>query len=125
MRERVPTFLHTAHKELWGWLSIYPGKAKSDWPGWSRYVRICSNCFGCQYAWDIALGSFERMTCKDCPFKKFDNNPGCLGGLYGDWHMHTANIQQGLGNREYHEDRASKLARAIQNFPIKDGIVTL
>ena len=33
MSEKV--FNHTAHKELWNWLSINTDQVKANWPGWS------------------------------------------------------------------------------------------
>lgn len=112
-----PSFNHTAHRDLWLWLSENPERWKEDWPGWKSYRNIPYQlCFACQYTVDVIQHySLQRkIGCDLCPLEW----PGkrCIFGtsigLYDIWSESSPSS---------HVRR--KTARDIAELPVKDGII--
>ena len=111
------SFNHTAHRDLWLWLSENPECWKADWPGWERHQNLPARlCFACQYTVDVFRNyGFKRsIGCDLCPLEwpgkrcTFRNSTG----LYDLW-----NVSNHL------PDVRRKLARDIAELPVKDGII--
>lgn len=99
-------FNHSAHKELWNWLSENPDKEKADWPGWKHnggqyYSR--ADCFCCDYARPITIpGDYYCPLCTSC-----NGTIGwCLDGLYYQWD-------------EAEGAERAELARQIRDLPLR------
>ena len=106
---KEPVFDHSAHKELWEWLSRHPDKNKTDWPGWDYnegFYSCLEECFACEYA-----NSFgKNFMCSRCPLIW----PGELlckdYGLFYRY-MNTRN-----------KSEKTELAKQIANLPVKKGV---
>lgn len=104
-------FDHTAHKEMWTWLSENPKKEKKDWPGWDWNEGIIDTkvnlCFACDYGY---------TACSSCPLLwpkvKGEGRVCHSGGLYEKW-----------VTGENAETR-TRLALQIANLPVKEGVET-
>ena len=103
-------FNHTAHKELWTWLSENPEMDKDDWHGWEvnggEYDKVYRLCFACEFTIDVS--------CYSCPLIW---PSGCCidySGLYKAWVEERINL----------EERTS-LAIKIANLPVRNGVETI
>ena len=125
-------FNHTAHKEMWTWLSENPEKEKDDWPGWEsnggEYPFAAFWCFACQYALskvkkdseDSGLDEDDAQDrCVRCGLDWPDNGDQndffCQGyyGVYNNWCE-----EKNFGTKAI-------LALQIANLPVKDGVETI
>ena len=106
-------FNHTAHKEMWIWLSENPNAPKVRWPGWSRnggkYDDQLMDCFACDSCY---------FSCHNCPLvwpEDLEEKRECWdeGGLFDNW-----NISRDCPTRV-------RLALQIANLPVKDGVETI
>ena len=108
MSFKTRVFNHTAHKELWTWLSENPEKGKGDWPGWDNTGLILNLCFACEYL---------CAACSSCPLLwpkvKGEGRVCHSGGLYEKWV-----ISRDVESR-------SSLALQIANLPVKEGVETI
>lgn len=105
-------FQHSLHRELWQWLADNPGKDKDDWPRWERNSGDVPMVFTACFACDVS-----PSYCNECPLEWPENYSGeyvCddTGGLWSQW--------------EYAESpqERTRLAIAIKDLPVKDGVVT-
>ncbi len=104
-------FNHTAHKEMWTWLSENPEKEKDNWPGWEWNGGVIDTtvnlCFACDYCY---------TACFSCPLLwpkvKGEGRVCHTGGLYRKW-----KTCENLKSR-------SSLALQIANLPVKEGVET-
>ena len=115
MTSQELTFNHTAHKEMWKWLSENPTALKSKWPGWERYPEGEWLCFACEYA-DY---QGEDENCKNCPliwpYKCcYAIYKGERGRLYPMWvdALYESNTLE----------RRKELALQIMNLPVKPDV---
>jgi hypothetical protein len=114
----MPIFNHTAHKEMWQWLSEHPTKEKGEWPGWDRNGGTTAfallNCFACEYSED---GKDTGCTCINCPLVWPNDflNYACEkeGSPYLNW-----------TDTEDPEERR-QLAEEVRDLPVKDGVKTI
>lgn len=106
-------FNHTAHKEMWNWLSENPESDKYDWPGWEwnggTHKREHNYCFAC--------GACEGF-CRECPLPwstEYTEKAFCLmeGTLFTRWAKCKNTTER------------SPLALQIANLPVKDGVETV
>jgi len=102
-------FKHSLHKELWQWLGDNPEKDKEDWHRWESnggdVKRASSWCFACEYV----LGCING---KRCPLKW--SLGSCMQSdksEYEQWIYAKTNTER------------TRLAYAIRDLPVKDGVV--
>ncbi len=114
-------FNHTAHKEMWTWLSENPEMDKDDWPEWiwnsgGLYTGMEEMCFACLYAVEIKEFSSEKgdgiSICPLCPLL-FPEPCSRKLSLYRQW------------DTEESKELRSSLALQIANLPVKDGVETV
>lgn len=110
------SFNHSAHRDLWLWLSENPERWKADWPGWKTYRNPpVSFCFACQYTVDVSqhYGLRQSIRCCFCPLDWPGKRCvfGTSTGLYDLWSESSPSSHV-----------RSKLARDIAELPVKDGV---
>ena len=103
-------FNHTAHKNLWDWLSKNPDKEKDDWSGWEfnggSFSKVSAGCFACQYQDEmIELGPCEET----CPLIW----PTSPCEEFYDW-----------DSERNHAER-KRLAGIIRDLPVREGVETI
>ena len=108
-------FNHTAHKEMWTWLSENPEKEKDDWPGWewnggAYDMDEPEHCFACLYVEEISGAKDD--SCSYCPLK-FPEPCYCWNSLFRQWGHYNKKL-----------DLRSSLALQIANLPVKEGVET-
>lgn len=125
-------FNHTAHRELWDWLSKNPDKSKHNWPGWKvnggqhNTTEPVYYCFACEYAFqimEIEEGTDRNdydLDCSLCPLKEWselacsedfnvgDNNP-CMSSHYNEW-----TYSEGKERKEF--------AEKIRDLEVAEGV---
>lgn len=120
-------FNHTAHKEMWTWLSENPEMGKDDWPGWNwSQQRNGYYCFACSYACEHESKDQDwyeissRLRCPQCPLiwpSNLEEDENCLctgyGGLYEIWENSDNLVIK------------KNFARLIAGLPVKDGVETI
>ena len=106
-------FNHTAHRELWDWLSKNPDVPKENWPKWEEnggeYQEETGHyCFACYY--DDTECSFNSDIPNNCPLE-WPGNSRCYSGtrLFHVW----------VGSEE--SERAA-LAEQIRDLPVKPDV---
>lgn len=104
---KEPVFNHTAHKELWDWLSKNPDDGILDWHGWQTGRRYDSFC--CEYVGDLGFNA----RCEKCPVdctKQDYIGDDCFNGLFEKFfHAKT-------------KDDRKKYAEQIRDLPVKEGV---
>lgn len=102
-------FNHTAHKDMWLWLSVNPEMEKEDWLGWKcnggDYDDANNGCFACEFS--------EDASCYDCPIIWPSGHCMGAGGIYEKWVGECIDLKE----------RAT-LALQIANLPVKEGVET-
>jgi hypothetical protein len=118
------------HYQLWNWLANNPDKYKDEWPEWnSRFINIevPNFCFSCKVMYqreNMRIGYwFKKSHCRacllrwpgnkelnTCEFLRTKNNidDDNQRGLYSLW------------NDRENDNKASQLARAIRDLPLRD-----
>ena len=70
--------------DLWKWLAETGGE-KEDWPGWSKYDRIASDCFLCEYDFGNRRITYCPQ-CHTCPYyEKYGYSCYDSGKPYSRW----------------------------------------
>ena len=80
-------------EDLWNWLAMNPGRAKSDYPGWEAnggtILEMRHSCPCCEYAANRLMGSLRKPEvaivptdigeafCEHCPLAGFWPPNGC------------------------------------------------
>lgn len=108
-----PVFNHTGHQKLWNWLAENPGKIKGEWLEWRAYYSVSYGCFACDYACKLSIEITGKHTagyrCKHCPLVWGTKN--CFNnGLYFKWDICNDPIER------------KKMAEAIRDLPVRDGV---
>lgn len=103
-------FNHTAHKELWDWLSKNPSKGKGSWPGWNcnggSHNPICASCFACEYQ---EVNNISEECLYACPLI-WPHDP-C--DEFYDW------------DEAEGKDERIALAEQIRDLPVREGVETI
>lgn len=123
------TFNHTAHKELWDWISKNICNIDYDvekWPCWKenggKYDRPVNNCFACEYAIKADEGRFTMA--QYCKYD-YDYEEGCGCPLenfncFIDDSLWTAFYE--LSADDCTKEGATKVAEQIRDTLVKAGV---
>ena len=113
-------FNHTAHKLLWIWLAQNPKKNKADWPGWKfnsgPYQPIQSDCFACEYAFEITQ---RTASCEMCPLIWYKNPIFTISCAYPDMGLYCRWCDA-MEAKNY--KLASKIAWRIAHLKVREGV---
>lgn len=109
-------FNHSAHKELWNWLSNNPQRKKEEWPWWWYYAAELghtpfSYCFACEY--NFWHGRVEYTCPLEWEYEGVTYNE-CLSleSPYAKW------------AKEKKSKERARLASVIRDLKVKPGIET-
>lgn len=105
-------FQWSKHRELWKWLSENPELDKEDWDLWEYNggnVPMCdSDCFACDYNSDRFDVITNECNCDLCPLQWSGND--CTVSEFKQW------------NYAKSDEERTRLALAIMDLPLKDGV---
>ena len=106
-------FQHSLHRELWQWLGDNPLMDKEDWGRWvdnGGNVPMCdSDCFACSYNYDRFDAITNECDCSLCPLQW--SGKDCTASEFRRW------------ERSRSDEERTRLAYAIRDLPVKDGVI--
>ncbi len=115
-------WLKQKHYELWDWLSKNPNGSKDDWfeLDKNRGLNIASNCFACEFAWEIKDKNSIESICNYCPLYKRDADSWCLNGLFAAYQENKINYVLG---EPLSRTKIIELAKQIRDLPWSEEYV--
>lgn len=107
-------FNHTAHKELWDWLSKNPDRDTQDWPRWRKNggeYQASWHCFACEYDEEEGDEEGDMYQCESCPLEWPQGKLCCNdNGIHKQW------------NRAIYLEERTRLAEMIRDLPVREGV---